>query len=482
MKTCATLDTKIIDLSDVKNGANYDEYLFNKYDATAGYNFNYFDGKLTNALGLQSLSVRVNSTSANVKTLSLSMASKIMSYSSVVLNKMSVVIMDLSYNLYKNDIDSFSSDFTKITQFDSEPNIIRLSTLNENYIVFSTANKFYIYSGGYGVKTLDSDVKLLDVCVHNGSMFVVKDHEVRHTVNWFSDINPDNIVTNLKSANLISVPDTCGNIVKIISFNDYLYVFCEYGIFRLVSYESKKKQYVEPVFVGSARIFPNTIVLAGGNIIFTCEDGIYNFTGLKVNKYDVKITSLLKGVDNSYAKAVFGNGKYYLTCKLNYEDGKIVGAEGGMCPNNTLVELDSNLEKVVLNRGICLQDLSTLFGYENHKVMCIAKQYSPTVKELCESGEYDDDYPLKKKWQYAKFDLGKPETMKVVKRMYVKTLSDIAITFECDDKIKTVNVKGSNIVQNIPINLKGKVLGVMVECEKAVVKIETIKLLVGVYD
>lgn len=481
MKNQKLLNTKIYDVLNIlSKGVDFDDYSVQE-EVCFGYNFKYYKGALTNANGLEDLSIRVSSTSANVKTLSLALPSKIFAYSSVVLNKSSILAMDIYNNLYKNDVDSFSSEFTKITQFDSLPNIIKISTLNENFVLFSSASKLNVYSGGYGLKTIDSSCKILDVCMHNGVMFLIKDQEVRHIINWFPDINPDNIPINIMTANSIAIPDDCGNIIKILSFNDYLYVFCEYGIFRVVSYESKKKQYVEPVYMGSSRIFPQTIALSGGDIIFTSESGIYSFSGLKVEKIDVKISSLLNGVDNSNAKAVFGNDKYYLACKLNYADNKVVGAEDGGYVNNTLLVVDTENKSVVINRGICLKDLSTYFGYENHKIMCVSKRYSPALKQICENGKHETDYPLKKKCVISQMTFGDINSTKVIKRIFVKTNALLQVNFEGDKYLKTLTIKPSDCIQNIPVNIKGKVFNVSVECEKSEIKVDALKLQVGEY-
>lgn len=37
-------------------------------------------------------------------------------------------------------------------------------------------------------------------------------------------------------AGFINFSDECGDVIKVVSFSNYLYVFREYGIFRLTAY------------------------------------------------------------------------------------------------------------------------------------------------------------------------------------------------------------------------------------------------------
>ena len=56
----------------------------------------------------------------------------------------------------------------------------------------------------------------------------------------------------------IGIPQSKGKIMKMISYDDYLYVICEYGILRIISYKTQDDLFVEDVYPALSRKWINS--------------------------------------------------------------------------------------------------------------------------------------------------------------------------------------------------------------------------------
>lgn len=478
---------RVIDFSDFSKGVDYDT-LNNRNTGTAidGYNFKFDSGTLSTGLGTAPLVIKSKDYMPNTKTITASDMRKIFAYTPSATTEPKIVMISEDGKVYTDRMESLTPTYTELYDFEEYPNWIRYSYDSVNYLLFSTDTKFYVYSGGvFTTQITENPVNIYDVCAHNGMLFVVKNQPYKYVINYCTDLNPANIQTNFGNMRSITLPDTCGNIVKLVSFNDYLYIFCEYGIYRLVSYESKKKLYIEPVYYGTTNIFRESIVMAGSRIVFTARDGIYTFTGLKVNKLKLNIDKILKPTNSPNAVAIYSDGIYYVACNLTFNDSKIIGAEfAAPLLNNSVLMVDLEKESVVINRGLALSDMEVFRNYSNKKLACVTSSYLGTeIFQLEENGVYrGSEYYLDKHWQTCYYDLDMPNTMKICKKVTITTATDITVTVNCDDNTFAYSLKGSAKPQTIYVNEKGYKFGLTFDCVKCTAKISDVKMVVGVYE
>jgi len=481
----------VIDFSDFSKGVDYDTLnTRNTGVAIDGYNFKFDSGSLSTGLGTASLVLKCKDTMPNIKTIAADDMRKIFAYFPSTTSQPKIVLISEEGKMYTDRMESLVPEYTELFDFEKFPNWMRYSYDSVNYLLFSTTtpstSKFYVYSGDvYMTQIVENAVKIFDVCAHNGTLFVVKDQSYRYVIHYCTDLNPANIQSNFANMKSITLPDTCGNIIKLVSFNDYLYIFCDYGIYRLVSYESKKKLYIEPVYYGTTNIFRESIVMAGSKIVFTARDGVYTFTGLKVNKLNLHIDKILKPQNSPDAVAVYSDGIYYVACTLTFNDSKIIGAEFAAPQlNNAVLMVDLEKESVVINRGLALSHIEVFKNFGNKKLACVTSNYLGTeIFQLEENGVYrGSEYYLDKHWQTCFYDLNMPNTMKICKKVTLTTATDIKLTVNCDDNKIVYSLKGSTNPQTIYVNEKGYKFGLTFDCVKCTAKISDVKMVVGVYE
>ena len=127
-----------------------------------------------------------------------------------------------------------------------------------------------------------------------------------------------------------------GTLKKVIESNNYLYVIREYGISRVSAWGLQSDFVVKNMYLTTGKLYYNSAVLCGNTILMLCKDGLYYFDGVSMEKLNLGLDKYFENVDNSSAVGAFLDGKYYLACKLNYNDGRTIGCESLTYTNNTV--------------------------------------------------------------------------------------------------------------------------------------------------
>ena len=79
---------------------------------------------------------------------------------------------------------------------------------------------------------VENSPKFVSICKHYERIFGVSG-DISPRV-WFSaPMQPDNWEVSYDEGGYIDIDHTCGRPYKVVSFLDYVYVFCEYGIHRI---------------------------------------------------------------------------------------------------------------------------------------------------------------------------------------------------------------------------------------------------------
>lgn len=455
--------------SDFSKGINAyvnEDLLPQKY-ATMAYNFNSESGALKHCKGLDNLKLfcgqSVNPLNENIV--------KLYFYKrydpELQQNDDKLIAYTQGKKLYYIDIEKQNISFTLIegVTFNKAPQGINYRLNGEDVIIFcSEEDLMTVWDGKNPPYTVESAPKINTMCIHYERLFATVGGE--KSCVWFSDdLDPTNWDISLEEAGYIEIIGEKGSLQKVIKFLDYVYIFRSYGISRLTAYSEQTDFSVITLFVGSGKIYPDTVTVCGDRIIFLAEDGIYSFNGLSVTKILGEIYPLLSGCDNSFANSKYYKGCYYLACKLNYNDcnSELV--------NNTLLEYDISNNKVNLIKGADISSI-TVISTENYNniAFSLRGENGQKVASFCEENKLFN-LPLIKCWKTPTTDLNYPDKYKIIREIYINTETDIKIAVTTDNLTKMISIKGGKGVQKAFVGLKGKRFSISFYCENERAKI-----------
>ncbi len=176
---------------------------------------------------------------------------------------------------------------------------------------------------------------------------------------WFSDdFDPSNWNVSETEAGYINFADEYGEILKIVSFSNYLYVFREYAIFRLTAYGDQSDFLLKKAFSDTSRIYKDTIVLAGDKIMFCAENGVFAFDGYNLTRVGREIPQ----VKNKNAmRAGYLDDIYYIACNIEELGGE---------ENNALVFYDMKNDSVSILSDVAIGGLCPIKVHNGSDMLC----------------------------------------------------------------------------------------------------------------
>ncbi len=269
---------------------------------------------------------------------------------------------------------------------------------------------------------------------------------------WFSDdFNPANWTIDLAGAGFVEFADECGNIVKVISFLGYLYVFRDYGIFRLTAYGDQESFVLKKVFTDTGRIYKNSIVLAGDKIIFLADEGLFAFDGYDV----VRIAKEFPRVyDADEAVGAYLDKRFYLACKIDAGEEYATGFR-----NNAVVVFDmfdKSLSELV---GVDVRAIREVKTHSGSMLVCaFDKTYKNRLGMISDSGQVFGSN-LKKTYASPFSDLG-TAACKTIRELQVRSKHDVTVTVKTDENSYTFDVVGSDNTKRIIVEKSGVRIGI----------------------
>lgn len=485
------LNYKKVKYCSFSNGLNTDideNLLPIKYSKNT-FNYCYKNGALTDGLGIDKpkLSYKISNKSLkksvnippDVNVLGVWVYNRFVNKQVGYSNYLIIYCSD--GNMYYNNMYVSSSNFYKLSEikFTTCPRVLNYKLNGYDVLIFVTQDgKMYVWDSLYDPELISDAPEITSMCLHNERLFVTTMGE-RRTV-WFSDdLNPTNWNISLNEAGYIEMVDERGILNKVISFNNYLYVFREFGISRITAYSSQENFSVNHLFTTNSRIYPNTIQICGNKIIFLASDGLYSFNGVSTTKINLNINKLLDGVYNDNAQAVYNNGFYYMSCILNFEDEFKIGCENENFINNALVEIDVKNYDFNILRGVDISYLESINDLaESSVLVCYKVGNKITLGQISKSGCVNN-VPTRKVWESPKTDFNLPSSEKFLKEFIVESKSNIQIVFNIDGRKKTFNLSGKNNPQTIKPNLKGYQISIDFICDSCDVEISNPQLVLG---
>ncbi len=270
---------------------------------------------------------------------------------------------------------------------------------------------------------------------------------------WFSDdFDPTNWDVNSQDAGFIEFADDCGNLLKVVSFLGHLYIFRDYGIFRLTGYGDQSTFAVKKVYCETGRIYKRTIVHCGDKIIFLADEGLFAFDGYDV----VRIAKEFPAIKNhDTAVGAYLDKRYYLSCSADIDASYVISG----AVNNVILTYDLFEKSINMMAGF---DVGAFCVVKTAYGSCLHCSFNTVNKnklgQLSTSGKIFTSY-LIKKYKSPYSNLG-TNAYKTIRYLVVKTGYPITLNVRLDGKTYPYTVAASASPQKIIVEKCGVEFGI----------------------
>lgn len=293
--------------------------------------------------------------------------------------------------------------------------------------------------------------KFTSITVHNERVFGTV-NGVSNQV-WFSDdFDPANWRVSPTEAGYINFADDLGKAIKVVSFLNYLYVFRDYGIFRLTAYGDQNDFIMKKVFTDTGRIYKDSIVLCGDKIMFCAEDGVYAFDGYDAVKVGKEFPPMK---DKREICAGYLENKYYLACRIDD-----FGGEG----NNAVVRYDTETKDISILSNVRVSSFCGVKTSNGADVLCTFQDENKNRLGMMSDNGKVFATITQKTYQSPETSLGSP-FFKTVRGASILTKYPVTLGVTTDGVGYEFKVAGSEKQQYIPIEKCG--LRIMFEIKSA---------------
>lgn len=319
-------------------------------------------------------------------------------------------------------------------------------------LIMGEGRRLFTWDGALMKEHMDSPV-ISSMALHYERLFVTSSEEP--TKVFFSDdLDPTNWNIGADGGGFIELLDERGFLNKVASFGNYLYIFRDHGISRVTAYGDQKDFSVLNLFVTAGRIYPSSIAVCGTCIIFLASDGLYAFDGYECTRILQNLDGLIE--TGTSAASAFYNGKYYMSCRMKFNDGKTVGCESGNHNCNGLLVYDVGSGEYSISRGLDISFLQSCTYDGEDFLMCCESGAGGVV--VPNGKRFSDVLPAH--WQSPVTDFGQPDRNKALREIYVDTDAPVTVSLIGDKKRKTVRVKPNNTRARVNFNSKSVAIAI----------------------
>lgn len=363
---------------------------------------------------------------------------------------------------YDNLFGQRLATFIVPNDFSEVPYATYYRTGQQDTLLLSGEGDDLVIITGNGVQRNASAPKIVSCCNHYGRLFAITSSE-RGTLVYSEDTDILNFTDELCKD--LDFSDERGDLNKILSFNDYLYLFRDFGITEVSQYGTDDNFAISHLYMSNSYIYPNTIAQCGDDIIFLDSSGLKVFNGSSVKEIESVYNSRISKKNQKYAWGEYFNGKYFLSCKIDFADNRQIGCEKNTTGyiNNVLLVYDISKKSFEIVRGIDINRLLTLNNPHKSKlVACFNNEHKDKIGQLNEDGKIFGEQ-LEKYWRSTNSDFGYSGKVKRIRSFTIKTSGACKVTFESENMIKEISVKGKEGVQRINTNIIGKEFIVTIE-------------------
>ena len=386
-------------ITDFGKFAKERQYIGKSVNCKNIYNFKSTNGRLEKGLGIQPLRVRGED---DVKSYQYELSTylgelgfnKVMYFKQFFKNTGDTVHRLLFHcsnsKLYMFELFSNTNELTWIyeMEFDTIPAVLGYKKGDVDSILISSTNKLVVWTTDQTPYEITGVPTITSMCEYNDTLYCTVETEPEKL--WYTrSLDPSSIGEVDEFSNCIVLDAGIGGGRKVVQFNESVYVFCDYGIYRVNTY-AKDEPIVRLIYSGIGQISVDTITVCGTHILFVASDGVYKFNGDTVLKVE-ELTELLKNSNNAYATATYFNGCYYLANVMDFGDSNLIGCEdstSSFLKNNALIKFDLNDKTCEILRGVDIKNMLPLHAGAEEKIICTFNSLDMyRVGEITEDGE-----------------------------------------------------------------------------------------------
>lgn len=443
-----------------------DEALLPYKSAKLSYNFNVKKGSLKNGYGFRELSLpKRDGVSEREIIPPISPVKKLWHYKYFdhEQNRSFDELVMYSENgeinscLLKSD-SPFVSRILEPVLSSAVPNAINYRLNSEDSLIFSSASDgMWKYTQNKAVEKIEDSPHIISMCMHYERLFAVVGGE-RNRLAFSANLDLTNWTADLSSGGFIDMQDERGGLSKVLSFNDYIYVFRDFGVAKISAYGSQLNFSVSQLFTSSVKLYGNSVTLCGDKMLLLARNGLHVFDGYSTKKLNLGIDSLFNGVENENACGVYYHNKFLLACRLNFNDGDSVGCEAfeGGYINNAIIELDLSTNEISITRGVDISSFLALDDGSFCKVVASFNgEHAGKLGELTTDGKVFGKV-LPKKWVSPKSNMGEPTKIKHIKECLIKTKCNCKVYVATEKEKKEYQILGAEKSQRVKLNIHGE--------------------------
>ncbi len=288
------------------------------------------------------------------------------------------------------------------------------------------------------------------IAVHNERVYGAVNGQ--QTQVWFSDdFNPANWNVSADEAGYIGFADGMGDILKLISFQNYLYIFREYGIYRLTAYGDQSEFILKKVFIDTGRICKDSIVQCGDKIIFYAETGLFAFDGYTATPIGNELPTIYS---KFYLCGAYLDDCYYLACRIKNEEQL----------NNALIKYDMRQKQFSILYGLKIRFMSAMRAHDVSDVLCTFDgEYGNVLGMISNSGKVLDN--ITKKHYAGPYNNMASIGFKTVKSVSFVSKYPITLTVILDKIRYVFDVEGKDELQTVIVEKSGREFGIEIDSD-----------------
>lgn len=265
--------------------------------------------------------------------------------------------------------------------FSSPPITLAYKKDDNDAIILASKDEMKIWKTGFSPYTISDAPIITSMCMNEGVLFcTIK--EPAFKIWYATNLDAEKIGAIDSYSGYISLEDDLGYARKIITYNEDVYVFRDYGITKLNYVKGEIS--VNQIYVSGTKIYTDTVSVCGNVVLFLTKNGIYSFNGVKVSKTEIELNNLIFDNDNAVATSL--GDKYYIALRLDFKDDAKILCENSEYKNNSLVIYNTIDESYEIVRGVDIKTLLPIKTEEFEKMLVTFNSvHTNTIGEIVNS-------------------------------------------------------------------------------------------------
>ena len=275
----------------------------------------------------------------------------------------------------------------------------------------------------------------------------------RDSIYFSAPLNPVDFSVENGGGEIV-IRDDGGKMLRVVSFGGAVYIFKEYGVYRLSVFSSPEDYTLTRIIDSHSKIKGESVAVTPSGMIMLLGRTLQLFDGYKMKELERGLTALMESEE--YAVGTYFDDNYFLACKLRTE-GEKVGDERdlGITYNNGILCLNLLTGGMGVMRGADVIGLyPVLTGSIKEIFVIYGNARSHRAGRLTTDGKLYGE-ALEKLWRSAKTNFRNVSDIKILKRLMIDTRHDVDVRVTQGGKGVTRRAYGYSAQATLPFNTSG---------------------------